>query len=69
MRVPAFGLMSQRMRAFDLRKARYIGCARTHLQHILIAVAINIVRLVAWWREAHQTPPRTSAFARLATLA
>jgi len=62
-------LMSQGMRAFDLRKARYIGCARTHLQHILIAVAINIVRLVAWWREAHQTPPRISAFARLATLA
>ena len=61
-------LMSQGMRAFDLRKARYIGCARTQLQHILIAVAINIVRLVAWWREARQTPPRTSAFARLATL-
>lgn len=62
-------LMSQGMRAFELRKARYIGCARTHLQHILIAVAINIVRLVAWWREARQTPPRISAFARLATLA
>lgn len=62
-------LMSQGMRAFDLRKARYIGCAKTHLQHVLIAVAINIVRLVAWWREARQTLPRTSAFARLAALA
>ncbi len=62
-------LMSQGMRAFELRKARDIGCARTQLQHILIAVAITIVRLVAWWRAAQQTPPRTSAFARLATLA
>jgi transposase len=61
--------MSQGMRAFELRKARYIGCARTQLQHILIAVAITIVRLVAWWREARHTPPRTSAFARLAMLA
>src|SRR6266545_7325083 len=62
-------LMSQGMRAFDLRKARYIGCARTQVQHILIAVAINIVRLVAWWRDTCHTPPRMSAFARLATLA
>ncbi len=54
-------LMSQGMRAFELRKARYIGCARTHLQHILIAVAINIVRLVAWWvrhiRHHHEYRP------------
>jgi transposase len=62
-------LMSQGMRAFELRQSRYIGCAKTQLQHILIAVAINIVRLVAWWREAGHTPPRISAFARLATLA
>jgi transposase len=61
-------LMSQGMRAFDLRKARYIGCARTHLQHLLIAVAINLVRFIAWVREPHPTPPRRSAFARLATL-
>ena len=61
-------LMSQGMRAFDLRKARYIGCARTHLPHILIAVAINLVRLIAWVREPKRTPPRVSAFTRLATL-
>ena len=40
-------LMSQGLRVFELRKARYIGCTRTHLQHILIAVAINLVRLRA----------------------
>jgi len=62
-------LMSQGLRAFELRKARYIGCAKTQLQHVLIAVAINLVRLVTWWREARHTPPRIAAFARLATLA
>ena len=62
-------LLSQGMRAFDLRKARYIGCVRTHLQPILIAVAINLVRFIAWVREPHPTPPRRSAFTRLATLA
>jgi transposase len=61
-------LMSQGMRAFELRKARSIGCARTHLQHILIAVAINLVRFIAWVRAPKRTPPRVSAFARLAAL-
>lgn len=61
-------LMSQGLRAFELRKARYVGCARTHLQHILVAVAINVVRSLAWVREPQRTPPRVSAFTRLATL-
>lgn len=61
-------LMSQGLRAFELRKARYIGGARTHLQHILVAVAINVVRSLAWVREPQRTPPRVSAFRRLATL-
>jgi transposase len=58
-------LMSQGMRAFDLRKSRYIGQARTQLQHILTAVAINLVRLAAWWQNPQPTPARRSAFARL----
>jgi transposase len=68
LRVGVESLMSQGMRAFDLRKARYIGCARTHLQHILVAVAINLVRFLAWVREPQRTPARVSAFTRLATL-
>jgi hypothetical protein len=34
------GTLSQGVRAFDLRRSRYIGLAKTHLQHILIAAAI-----------------------------
>jgi transposase len=60
------GTMSQGVRAFELRRTRYIGLARTHLQHILTAVAMNIVRLVAWWRGAKQARTRVSHFAALA---
>jgi hypothetical protein len=34
--------------AFELRQSRYIGLARTHLQHILTAAAMNIARFDAW---------------------
>lgn len=41
------GTLSQGIRKFDLRKSRYIGLAKTHLQHIFIAVALNLCRLDA----------------------
>jgi transposase len=44
--------LSQGIRRFDLRQSRYIGLARTHLQHLLTAVAMNVVRVIAWlWGE------------------
>jgi transposase len=44
--------LSQGTRRFDLRRSRYIGLARTHLQHLLTATAINMVRVIAWlWGE------------------
>jgi transposase len=59
------GTLSQGVRAFGLRHANYIGQAKTHLQHILIAIAINIVRVVAWiWKIPRRTT-RQSPFARL----
>ncbi len=36
------------VRTCDLRRARYIGQARTHLQRVLTAVALNVVRLTDW---------------------
>ena len=35
------GTISQGVRAFDLRRSRYIGLAKTHLQHVITATAIN----------------------------
>jgi transposase len=42
--------LSQGIRRFDLRQSRYRGLARTHLQHLLTAVAMNVVRVIAWLR-------------------
>src|SRR5215468_9226340 len=60
------GTLSQGVRAFDLRRSRYIGLAKTHLQHILIAVAINVVRVVSWLVEPRPSKPYVAPFAALA---
>ena len=59
------GTLSQGVRAFGLRHTKYIGQAKTHLQHILIAIAINIVRVVAWIWEIPRATTRLSPFVRL----
>jgi transposase len=40
--------LSQGIRRFDVRQSRYRGLARTHLQQLLTATAMNIVRVIAW---------------------
>ncbi len=57
--------ISQGVRAFDLRRSRYLGLPKTHLQHLGIATAINLVRLVAWLDGNPPAPTRVSAFERL----
>ena len=44
------GTHAQGIRRCGLRQSRYIGLAKTHLQHLITAVALNVVRLNAWWR-------------------
>jgi transposase len=61
------GTISQGTRAFDLRRSRYVGLAKTHLQHILTAVAINLMRLADWFADPQCAPTRCSAFAALAS--
>jgi transposase len=53
------------VRAFDLRRSRYVGLPKTHVQHLGIATAINLVRLVAWLNGDPLAPTRGSAFERL----
>ena len=54
------------VRGYGLRKARYWGQAKVHLQNLLTAAAMNVVRLVAWiWGVPSETT-RTSRFALLA---
>ena len=60
------GTLSQGVRAFGLRRTRYRGLPKTHMQHVAIAAAINIDRIVAWLDERPQATTRTSRFAALA---
>jgi transposase len=60
------GTLSQAVRAFELRRTRYVGLARTHRQHVATTVAINLVRLDAWQQGLRHAATRTSHFAALA---
>lgn len=60
------GTFSQMIRNTGLRQTRYIGMAKTHLQHIACATATNILRLVNWLNEVPFAETRTSRFAALA---
>jgi hypothetical protein len=44
----------------DLRRARYIGLAKTRLQHLLTATGLNVLRLGAWWADRQLARSRTS---------
>jgi len=60
------GTLSQGVRAFGLRRSRYRGLARTHLQHVATAAAIDLARLGDWLRAIPRAATRTSRFATLA---
>jgi len=61
------GTLSQAVCALGLRQSRYIGLAKTRLQHILVAAALNLIRIVAWLDEIPRARTRISHFAALAT--
>jgi transposase len=60
------GTISQSVRGYDLRYARYVGLAKTNLQSIATATAINLHRLFDWWQHRPRAKTRISAFAKLA---
>ncbi len=59
------GAISQTVRRCGMRQARYIGLAKTHLQHLLTAVATNVIRLVNWLTDIPLAKTRQSAFVKL----
>jgi len=59
------GTISQGVRACGLRRSRYAGEAKTHLQHLATAAALNVLRIGNWLAEKPREQTRTSAFARL----
>ena len=63
------GTLSQGVRACGLRRARYVGLAKTHLQHVATAAALNVVRAIAGLEERPCAQTRRTAYAQLAPLA
>jgi transposase len=59
------GTISQAVRGCGLRRSRYVGQAKTHLGHVLSAVAVNLQRIDDWLTDKHRSVTRHSAFARL----
>jgi transposase len=55
----------QPIRRCRFRQCRSLGEAKAHLQHILTAAAINVVRLSEWWAGTPLAKTRCSRFAAL----
>lgn len=60
------GTISQGVRGFGMRKPRYRGMGKTHLEHLIIASAMNLRRYLVWLEETPLSRTRTSHFAALA---
>lgn len=59
------GTISQGVRGFDLRHARYRGLAKTRLQHQFVGASLNLVRIGAWLLERPLAQTRSSMFAKV----
>ena len=59
------GTHAQGVRRCGLRRCRYVGARKVHLQHLLTAAALNFVRVAAWLMDAKRSRTRVSAFTRL----
>ena len=46
---------AQAVRRYGLRQCRYIGLAKTHLQHVATVVAIHLIRVWKWLAGTHET--------------
>ena len=59
------GTHSQGVRTMGLRRSRSIGLHKTHLGHVAIATAVNVIQLMSWLRGEAPEQTRTSAFKRV----
>lgn len=59
------GTLSQGLRVCDLRHARYIGLAKTRLQHVVTAAALNVTRIAHWLEDPQLATTRRAPFLAL----
>ena len=60
------GTVSQGVRAFGLRHARYRGLKKTHFQELATATAVNVGRIANWQNDIPTAATRRSRLAALA---
>lgn len=63
------GTLSQGVRAFGMRRSRYIGLAKTSLQNACTAAALNVSRAMHWLYGTPRAKTRVTRFAALAAVA
>jgi hypothetical protein len=61
--------LSQNVRACGLRRSRHRGLKRTHVRHVLTALACNIARIADWINTPSTARRRASHFRALAAAA
>lgn len=61
------GTIAQATWVLGMRRSRYLGLDKTHLQNVFTAAAINLTRVVNWLCEQSLAQTRCSRFAALAT--
>jgi len=61
--------LSQGVRAFGMRRSRYIGLTKTGLQQVCIAAAMNVSRVVRWLDGVPRAKTRLTRFAALELIA
>lgn len=59
------GSISVGVRRFDLRRSRYCGLAKTRLQHLATASAMNLIRVADWLAEKPRAKTRMAHFERV----
>ncbi|HEX9834418.1 MAG TPA: IS1182 family transposase [Mycobacterium sp.] len=57
--------IAQATKVTDIRRARYRGLPKTRLEHTIMAAALNLIRLDAWFNGETLDPRRTSHLSRL----
>ncbi len=65
LRAGAESTIAQSVAVTDTRHARYRGLPKTRLEHLCKAVALNLIRLDAWWNGHPLDRRRTSHLSRL----
>jgi transposase len=60
------GTISHSVFALDMRRSRYRGLDKTHLQFTLTAAAMNLTRVLNWYDEKPRSHTRRTRFGKLA---